>query len=153
VITLSGFHCTSEPRPTASLSLAQLILILILLEHPPNDDNPLTAPTLLGLLTLVPNFQKDISQKFIVSGVCTSCRSFFRRSVQSGQFKTFDCKNKNNSTNTKLKSANTEVKSTHTKVKSEMCSIDSKTRRSCKKCRFDRLKNVKFLFDCGGKVL
>ena len=54
-------------------------------------------------------------------GVCTSCRSFFRRSVQTGQFKSFQCKSRTG----------------------DVCAIDSKTRRSCKKCRF-----VRFFLSC-----
>lgn len=46
-------------------------------------------------------------------GVCSSCRSFFRRSVQSGQYRIFECR-------------------------SIGCLIDSKNRMSCKKCRFQR---------------
>ena len=46
--------------------------------------------------------------------VCLSCRGFFRRSVYSKQYQVFSC-NKN-----------------------ENCSIDSKSRRSCKFCRFQK---------------
>ena len=46
--------------------------------------------------------------------ICTSCRGFFMRSVQSELYKIFAHHPKN------------------------PCSIDSKNRRSCKKCRFDK---------------
>jgi len=46
-------------------------------------------------------------------GVCPSCRSFFRRSVQTCQWHPFEHKNFS-------------------------CIIDSKNRTSCKKCRFQR---------------
>ncbi len=46
--------------------------------------------------------------------ICTSCRGFFLRSVQSGLYEYFQC------------SAN----------KSKQCVIESKLRQSCRKCRF-----------------
>lgn len=47
---------------------------------------------------------------------CISCRGFFRRSVQTGQYAQFACLNRN---------------------PNQICPVDSKTRKSCKKCRFD----------------
>ena len=46
------------------------------------------------------------------ANVCISCRGFFRRSVQSQQYTVFTCTSNN------------------------QCVIDSKSRKSCKKCRF-----------------
>ena len=48
---------------------------------------------------------------------CISCRGFFRRSVQSNHYKSFDCKVSN-------------------------CVVDVKTRKNCKKCRFDKCLRI-----------
>ena len=48
--------------------------------------------------------------------VCVSCRGFFRRSVQSGQYQFFTCQGKPNND----------------------CPVDGSSRRSCKSCRFRR---------------
>lgn len=50
---------------------------------------------------------------------CISCRGFFRRSVQSRQFKAFAC------ISTLLS-----------------CPVDSKSRKSCKKCRFEKCLEI-----------
>ena len=47
---------------------------------------------------------------------CSSCRAFFRRSVQSGAFQSFKCRN--------------EIEN--------QCEIDSKSWKSCKFCRFNK---------------
>ena len=49
---------------------------------------------------------------------CISCRGFFRRSVQSNHYKFFDCKVPEN------------------------CVVDIKTRKNCKKCRFDKCLRI-----------
>ena len=49
------------------------------------------------------------------TNICSSCRNFFRRSVLSKQFPDFQC---------------------YVRVDGSSCKIDSKTRQSCKKCRF-----------------
>ena len=51
------------------------------------------------------------------ANVCISCRGFFRRSVQSKQHMIFSCPGKESN---------------------QTCIIDSKSRRSCKKCRYDK---------------
>ena len=53
-------------------------------------------------------------------GVCSSCRNFFRRSVHSGQFTYFECK---------IRFENGSAAA---------CVIDSKNRKSCKKCRYQK---------------
>ena len=55
------------------------------------------------------------------ANVCISCRGFFRRSVQSQQHTVFQC--------------NRGVESN---ANASQCLIDSKSRKSCKKCRFER---------------
>ena len=52
--------------------------------------------------------------------VCSSCRNFFRRAVHSDQFSNFECK---------IRFENGIVTN---------CVIDSKNRKSCKKCRFKK---------------
>ena len=54
-------------------------------------------------------------------GICPSCRGFFQRSVKSELFKVFK----------------------HAAIPPEtICVIDSKTRKSCKKCRFEKCLEV-----------
>ena len=48
---------------------------------------------------------------------CSSCRAFFRRSVQSGAFQSFKCRNE---------------------PIENQCEIDSKSWKSCKFCRFNK---------------
>ena len=52
--------------------------------------------------------------------VCISCRGFFRRSVQSGQYPLFKCVNSD----------------------SGGCDINSKSRKSCKRCRFAKCEDA-----------
>ena len=49
---------------------------------------------------------------------CYSCRAFFRRSVQSGNFKQYICRKGNN------------------------CVITLKTRKNCQKCRIEKCFNA-----------
>ncbi len=58
---------------------------------------------------------------FGASGACASCRAFFMRSVRRKDFEGFQCKNDLNKTT---------------------CVIESKGRRSCKKCRFNKCLKV-----------
>ena len=51
---------------------------------------------------------------------CISCRGFFRRSVQNNHYKRFECL----------------VLATSTSLKN--CPVTSQTRKSCKKCRFEK---------------
>ena len=54
-----------------------------------------------------------------VDSICHSCRGFFMRSVQTSDFKTF-----------------------HKKQCNSKCVIESKSRKSCKKCRFEKCLSV-----------
>lgn len=67
--------------------------------------------------------------------VCTSCRGFFRRSVQSKQYPLFVCIASGNNNNLNGTPKGVE-KETHA-----LCKINSKSRKSCKKCRFVRCIN------------
>ncbi len=63
------------------------------------------------------------ASKFVhygVDGICGSCRGFFKRSVQSGFYSYFKCLT----------------------TKSKPCVIESKSRKSCKKCRFAKCIDV-----------
>ena len=53
------------------------------------------------------------------NGICHSCRGFFMRSVQTFSYKTF-----------------------HQKQCNSKCVIQSKSRKSCKRCRFDKCLSV-----------
>merc|ERR1712110_475621 len=55
------------------------------------------------------------------ANVCISCRGFFRRSVQSQQYTVFECNSDNQARSPIFP-----------------CRIDSKSRKSCKKCLFER---------------
>ncbi len=61
--------------------------------------------------------------KYFGARVCLSCRGFFRRSVQSNQHPFFQCLQKNQVNGVAV---------------GEKCVIDSKSRKSCKRCRFDK---------------
>lgn len=68
--------------------------------------------------------------------VCSSCRGFFRRSVQSQQHPLFVCL-----PSRALGHDNDQGRSRGPPISREpplMCLIDSRSRRSCKRCRFDR---------------
>ncbi len=67
---------------------------------------------------------------------CISCRGFFRRSVQSKQHLSFACMKTSASLENPTASRATSTAST---VK---CQLDSKSRKSCKKCRFDKCLKV-----------
>ncbi len=61
--------------------------------------------------------------KYFGARVCLSCRGFFRRSVQSNQHPFFKCLQKDH-----VEGVAVEGK----------CVIDSKSRKSCRRCRFDK---------------
>ncbi len=66
---------------------------------------------------------------FGANGVCASCRAFFMRSVQNNLYDNFKCSSD----------------------KSTICVIESKARKSCKKCRFEKClavgMKIKFVLD------
>ena len=67
--------------------------------------------------------------------VCTSCRGFFRRSIQSKQYPLFIC------IGSCAKTRFNEIPIVTEKERLALCKIDSKSRKSCKKCRFVRCIN------------
>lgn len=83
-------------------------------------------------------FAKAGKHNYYGGNVCTSCRGFFRRSVQSKQYPLFVC-NLNENNNLPINKINIETFKHHGEsVASTLCTIDSKSRKSCKHCRFLR---------------
>ena len=83
-------------------------------------------------------FAKAGKHNYYGGNVCTSCRGFFRRSVQSKQYPLFVC-NLNENNNLPISKINIEIFKNHGEsVASTLCTIDSKSRKSCKHCRFLR---------------
>ena len=79
--------------------------------HFPEEANNLNSKNLCPVC----HSPRQGSHLYYGGPVCVSCRGFFKRSVESDNFKLFEC-----------------VQSTNN------CSIDSKARKSCRWCRFQR---------------
>ena len=83
-------------------------------------------------------FAKAGKHNYYGGNVCTSCRGFFRRSVQSKQYPLFVC-NLSGNNNLPINKIDVEsYKNQEYNVTSKLCAIDSKSRKSCKHCRFLR---------------
>ena len=87
------------------------------------SDDPYPYESKFQEIPVIDNFCPicgEISGKHMYYGArtCSSCRVFFRRSVTNQQNTRFKCNFQNN------------------------CIINSKSRRSCKKCRFEKCLNI-----------
>ena len=82
-------------------------------------------------------FAKAGKHNYYGGNVCTSCRGFFRRSVQSKQYPLFVC-NTNANNNIPITKTNIDAIAQGMDVTYTLCRIDSKSRKSCKHCRFLR---------------
>ena len=82
-------------------------------------------------------FAKAGRHNYYGGNVCTSCRGFFRRSVQSKQYPLFVC-NANASNNVPITQSSLATISQGVFSAYTLCTIDSKSRKSCKRCRFLR---------------
>ena len=82
-------------------------------------------------------FAKAGKHNYYGGNVCTSCRGFFRRSVQSKQYPLFVC-NTNANNSMPITKLNLDSITKGMNLTSRLCKIDSKSRKSCKHCRFLR---------------